>query len=95
MSVPENNSAARAENNFCDPYLVVRAIKNKEGYQRGYPMDRGDVIKLGRMEFLVLEYRDDARTYSLRETAFLDNEHSTYTAPDDLIAGSCKFCLGE
>ena len=49
MSVPENNSVARAENNFCDPYQIVRAIKTKDGYQKGYPMDKGDIIKLGRM----------------------------------------------
>jgi hypothetical protein len=49
MGVPENNSSTLAENNFNDPYLVVRALKNKEGYQKGYVMDKGDIIKFGRM----------------------------------------------
>ena len=37
-----------------DVYLIVRSLKNSEGSQKGYALNVGDVIKMGRMEYTVL-----------------------------------------
>jgi len=42
-----------------DNFLIVRSLKNKEGSQKGYIMEPGDIVKLGRIEYLVLETKDD------------------------------------
>jgi len=52
--------------------LIVRSLKNEEGVQRvdlkffsnisnffkGYTLELGDILRLGRIEFKVIEYQD-------------------------------------
>jgi len=40
------------------PFLIVRSLKNDEGVQKGYDLELGDVIRLGRIEYRVLEFQD-------------------------------------
>lgn len=47
-----------ATNNGAEMFLIVRSLKNKEGQQKGYELDLGDTLKLGRMEFKVIEMSD-------------------------------------
>jgi hypothetical protein len=42
-----------------DIFLIVRSLKNTDGAQKGYALNVGDVIKMGRMEYTVLEIRND------------------------------------
>jgi len=42
-----------------DNFLIVRSLKNKDGIQKGYNLEPGDVIKLGRIEYAVIEFKDE------------------------------------
>jgi len=39
-------------------FLIVRSLKNEEGVQQGYNLELGDIIRLGRIEYRVIEYKD-------------------------------------
>lgn len=36
-----------------DPYVVIRSLKNEEKQQKGYALKVGDIIKFGRLEYIV------------------------------------------
>lgn len=36
-----------------DPYIVIRSLKNGENQQKGYSLKVGDIIKFGRLEYIV------------------------------------------
>jgi hypothetical protein len=47
-----------------NPYLIVRSLKNQNGEQKGYALgicvlisEIGDIIKLGRIEYVVSELK--------------------------------------
>jgi len=47
-----------------NPYLIVRSLKNQHGEQKGYALgtngfnsEIGDIIKLGRIEYVVSELK--------------------------------------
>lgn len=57
-----------------NPYLIVRSLKNQQGEQKGYPLginqcsiaEIGDIVKLGRIEYMVAELKTGAETLSNR-----------------------------
>ena len=51
-----------------NPYLIVRSLKNQQGEQKGYPLEIGDIIKLGRIEYVVSELKTASETLSNRRT---------------------------
>lgn len=75
-----------------NPYLIVRSLKNKEGEQKGYPLEIGDVIKLGRIEYVVSELKTSEQTLSNRKVE--SDSHKVYEVNEHLT-GLCKICLGE
>jgi len=66
-------------------FLIVRSLKNEEGVQRGYTLELGDILRLGRIEYKVIEYQDSNQ-----------QKHSLFDAPElaedeafSLITKSC------
>lgn len=53
------------------PYLVVREF-SKNGINAGYPLRPGNVIKLGRVEYMVIESKNENNTFTLRNTNHFD-----------------------
>lgn len=51
-------SASGVELKSNQPYIVIRSLKNDDREQRGYELKLGDIIKFGRLEYIVREYRD-------------------------------------
>lgn len=49
-----------------DNFLIVRSIKDKEGQQKGYVLQPGDIVKLGRIEYLVQEINDGTETKTVQ-----------------------------
>ncbi|CAD8120420.1 unnamed protein product [Paramecium sonneborni] len=41
-----------------EKFLIVNSLKNSQGEQKGYIMEAGDIIKLGRMEYVILETKN-------------------------------------
>lgn len=93
----ESNNAMTADGNKNrdQAYLIVRSIKNKEGIQKGFSLEPGHVVKLGRMELRVTEARrGDSVTFAdkpatfecLKPKAQRSGCNETY---------SCRICLGE
>jgi len=57
LQVDENNQFIE-EQKTNSLFLIVRSLKNDDGTQRGYNLELGDVIRLGRIEYRVLEFMD-------------------------------------
>eukprot|EP01017_Pseudomicrothorax_dubius_P029630 TRINITY_DN3618_c0_g1_i1.p1 TRINITY_DN3618_c0_g1~~TRINITY_DN3618_c0_g1_i1.p1 ORF type:complete len:569 (+),score=120.59 TRINITY_DN3618_c0_g1_i1:173-1879(+) len=93
----------KANGNNSDVFLIVRSLKNKEGVQKGVGIDTGDILKLGRMEYKVIESRIQNDGPSQRCS---DSEDVARDIPyeDDCNANSlipaesrkiCRICLGD
>jgi len=46
------------ENPQKNAFLIVRSLKDDEGVQKGYNLELGEVVRLGRIEYRVLEFQD-------------------------------------
>ena len=44
----------------------------------GYPIAPGNVIKLGRIEFMVLEFKNNEEVFTLRDTVHLNETSGTF-----------------
>jgi hypothetical protein len=49
-------------------FLIVRSLKNEDGTQKGYNLEVGDIIRLGRIEYRVIEYKTQTQIFSLYNT---------------------------
>jgi hypothetical protein len=82
------------ESEALTPYLVVRSLKSRSLNQKGYPLQAGDIIKLGRIKYLVHEYRDNSKTHSLGKIMLFGSQVSeTYNATFRPGDGICKICF--
>ena len=69
------------------PFAVVKGYTDKNGVN-GYPLctyssqnlEPGNIIKLGRVEFMVIEMRNDDETLTLRDTHHFEETTGTFDA---------------
>jgi autonomous glycyl radical cofactor GrcA len=111
ISVPEedNESAMALEdtkNNDCEKhnkYLIVRSLKGSDGKsQRGYSLSPGHVIKLGRIEYRVIEIKGQKEgsdemevkmvAGSTEDDSCFDADKQVYPEGTERI---CRYCLIE
>jgi hypothetical protein len=89
-------------------YLIIRSLKCKDGRsQRGYVLQPGDIMKLGRIEYRVIEISTRSQVFSeSKRTEELmdmmpnmifdgDAELENYSAKDNVEEKICKYCLME
>jgi len=70
LKIDENQSIENHKTNHL--FLIVRSLKNEDGTQKGYPLELGDIVRLGRIEYRVIEYRDQSlQTFSLLQDSSL------------------------
>jgi hypothetical protein len=67
------------------PYLVVRDFKKSGGISPGYPLSNiflklepGNVIKLGRVEYMVIESKNEEETHTLRNTQHFEETNGVF-----------------
>ena len=88
-------------------YLIVRSLKCKDGRsQRGYNLQPGDIMKLGRVEFKVVEIKNSVGCrkvenqmdyYDQQNRQIFDADANT-TCEEKKMRGDaiqCKYCLSE
>ena len=82
-----------------DPYIVLSEY-TKDSVD-GFPLNPGTVIKLGRVEFMVLEFRDEEEVFTLRDTIHINETNGTFEVKEKTIeeiekqATQCKICLSD
>lgn len=88
-------------------YLIVRSLKCKDGRsQRGYPLQPGDIMKLGRVEFKVVEIKnsfgckkvDNHMDYYDQQNRQVFDADASTTYHEKKMRGeetTCKYCLSE
>ncbi|KRX04576.1 SMAD/FHA domain [Pseudocohnilembus persalinus] len=69
-----------------DNFLIVRSIKDKEGQQKGYVLQPGDILKLGRIEYLVQEINDGKDTKTVQGPVSGDYQQIYEVTEEDLKA---------
>lgn len=88
-------------------YLIVRSLKCRDGRsQRGYPLQPGDVMKLGRVEYKVIEIRNSHGQSSVENQMDIYDQQNRQIFDADTCKVSeqrkaatepmvCKYCLLE
>lgn len=76
----------------CNSYLVAKYLGSEK--TPGQALSPGDTIKLGRMEFLVIECRNRDQTFTIRSTNHLGEKNGVHTVEEE-FKGSCKICLSD
>ncbi|CAD8185698.1 unnamed protein product [Paramecium octaurelia] len=72
-------------------FLIVRSLKNSQGGQKGYKMEPGDIIKLGRMEYLIMETKDKDNLVNQAQSEMLKFEQTASYVTNS--SATCRFCL--
>ncbi len=70
---------------------MVRSLKDDKGEQRGYTLQLGDIIKFGRLQYNVVEFRDPLHFQS---NGKLNTTFKSLTA-DKREEGACRICFLE
>ena len=77
----------------------MRSLKNPHGEQKGYPLgigelisEIGDIIKLGRIEYVVSELKTASETLSNRR---ITSDAMKIYELNETLEGQCKICLAE
>ena len=96
--VPLNESNPDAANP--NIFLIVRSLKAVDGKnQRGYAVNPGDVIKLGRIEYRVIESQVGVNNLSVKKVAETFKDDSHFDANNQIIPEgkdiTCRYCLSE
>ncbi|CAD8080123.1 unnamed protein product [Paramecium primaurelia] len=87
--IQPNQNSTENEN-----YLIVRSLKNADGVQKGYTLQEGDLLKLGRVEYHVIEIRDSKGQIRTVKDVF-QSEAKITPSLDGNVTQQCKICLNE
>lgn len=74
------------DNNNNKLFLVVRSLKGEDGTPKGCELEVGDVVRLGRIEYRVIEYQDD----KLQVRSLLGSSAPTETYPFNISVKDCN-----
>lgn len=77
------------ENPQKNAFLIVRSLKDDEGVQKGYNLELGEVIRLGRIEYRVLEFQDH-----LQQVQSLLLNDPPRNCPFNLLVKDCNNTAG-
>ena len=82
-------------------YLIVRSLKASDGKnQRGYNLNPGDILKLGRIEYRVIETQVGTNNLSVKKVSETYKDESFYDADTQVLPNydtqiTCRYCLEE
>lgn len=76
---------------FHNSFLVIRSYDKEPGV-KGYPLAAGNVIRLGRVEYVVLEVKSENNTEVHKQTSHLELNSGNYTV-ETPFTGCCRICL--
>jgi hypothetical protein len=81
-------------------YLIVRSLKATDGKnQRGYALNPGDVLKIGRIEYRVIESQVGVNNLSVKKVAETNKDESYFDSNTQIIPEvkdlNCRYCLAE
>jgi hypothetical protein len=94
-------------NNYRPSYLIVRSLKCRDGRsQRGYSLQPGDIMKLGRVEYKIVEMKTSLGCRKVANQMDLYDQQSRQvfdadannTLKEKKLRGEeiqCKYCLSE
>jgi len=84
LKVDETLSAEESKKK--DLFLIVRSLKHEDGTQKGYPLELGDIVRLGRIEYRVIEYQ----THDLKIQSLLSSAEHTKSCPFNIAIKDCN-----
>jgi len=84
LHVDENQTAEETKNK--DIFLIVRSLKLEDGTQKGYGLELGDIIRLGRIEYRVIEYQ----THDFKISSLLNSSDQIKQAPFTMTVKDCN-----
>lgn len=99
INVNNNMNSQLAPINNQNIYLIVRSLKASDGKnQRGYNLTPGDILKLGRIEYRVIETQVGTNNLSVKKVAESYKDESFYDADNQILPNydtdiTCRYCL--
>lgn len=77
-------------------FLSVKTVNHTDGTQ-GYCLAPGDIIRLGRLSFLVTECRNNEKTSTFKNPKAKDlaRKRDNVLTVEATVSGSCRICLGD
>jgi len=94
-----DKSQLNTDNESRKLFLVVKSIKDEAGVQAGYNLELGDVIRLGRIEYRVIEYQDHQQKVSSLLAGSTQIENCPFNIvskdcnEDSTVKKQCRICL--
>jgi len=67
-------------------FLIVRSLKHEDGTQKGYGLQLGDILRVGRIEYRVIEYQNHQSQIS----SLLSSSDYTKSCPFSLAVKDCN-----
>lgn len=89
------SQSTEPNNKSQEVFLIVRSLKNKEGYQKGYPLEVGNILKLGRLEFRVVEARKENGPIVYADAPKIIDFLPPLSIRKEKDVHSCRLCLEE
>lgn len=62
-------------------YLIVRSLKNKNNENKGYKLSPGQIIKLGRVQYVVSTLNNSSNREGEGRSKFWENKKKIVVAP--------------
>ena len=92
----ENDTIAQENiNNPFNPWIVLRNQIGKDEHYQKYKLSKGDIIRLGKIKFLVKDISDSYRQQSRCQLDILKNRVSIAISKNIEGTPTCRICLGE
>jgi len=67
-------------------FVIVRSLKNEDGNQKGYGLSLGDILRVGRIEYRVIEFQ----THESQISSLLSSPDYTLSCPFSLAVKDCN-----
>jgi hypothetical protein len=84
LKIEQSQTTEESKNK--DLFIIARSLKHEDGTQKGYELELGDIIRLGRIEYRVIEYQ----TQDLKVSSLLTSDTYTKPLPFSLAVKDCN-----
>jgi translation elongation factor P/translation initiation factor 5A len=84
LKIDQNQTTEEAMNK--DLFLIARSLKHEDGTQKGYGLELGDIIRLGRIEYRVIEFQ----THDSKISSLLSSSSEKKSLPFTLAVKDCN-----
>jgi hypothetical protein len=84
LKIEQNQTTEESKHK--DLFIIARSLKNEDGSQKGFELELGDIVRLGRIEYKVIEFQ----TKDLKVSSLLTSDSHLNALPYGLAVKDCN-----